>query len=85
LSQSFKGYHIVFSLASCIIISPNYFEDSADSQPLSLSVVLGKDVGKLLRNRNDKLRAFAAERTRLTPAEFDAWLTALDAIAPDVL
>ena len=53
--------------------------------PFSLFVALGKDVGKLLRNRNDKLRAFAAERTRLTPAEFDAWLTALDATAPDVL
>jgi hypothetical protein len=48
--------------------------------PFYLSVALGKDVGKLRRNRNDKLRSFAAERTRLTPAEFDAWLTALDVL-----
>jgi hypothetical protein len=48
--------------------------------PFPLSVALGKDVGKLRRNRNDKLRSFAAERTRLTPAEFDAWLTALDVL-----
>jgi hypothetical protein len=42
-------------------------------------------MAKLLRNRNAKLRSFAAERTTLTPAAFDAWLTALDATVPDVL
>jgi hypothetical protein len=50
-----------------------------------LRVSLGKDMAKLLRNRNAKLRSFAAERTTLTPAAFDAWLTALDATVPDVL
>jgi hypothetical protein len=37
-----------------------------------LLVSLGKDMAKLLRNRNAKLRSFAAERTTLTPAAFDA-------------